>query len=214
MDDRLRAATLSLTALAFLAFGAAGPAQAQMMGDSPQWTVDARGGIAIPTGDVSDLPIDDTGPAVGLGVGYRLSSRFAITADGSAEFYTGEFDGAPSIRFLHYNGGLEADVTQAQSALDVTVNVGAGATTWDTDALTPPGGGDNEFSATYFTVNGGLQVGYAFASNATFFASGQWYQQFADEEETARLAKISPDLNEGFDSASSVPLTAGFKFRL
>lgn len=44
--------------------------------------------------------------------------------------------------------------------------------------------------------------------------SGQWYQQFTDEEETARLAEVSPELTEGFSSASSVPLTVGFKFKL
>lgn len=215
MDNRLRTATLSLAAFAFLALGAAAPAPAQVMNDSPRWTVDASGGIGIPVGDVADLPIDDVGPAFNLGVGYFVSPRFAVTVDGGAEIYPGEFDVAPDVRFFHYNAGLEAQVTEpGASALDVTVNVAAGGTTWDTDGLTPPGGGANEFSSNYFTVNGGVHVGYAFADNVVAFADGQWYQQFTDEEETAQLADVSPDLQEGFSSASSVPLTVGLRFRL
>lgn len=215
MDSRFRTATLSLAAFTFLALGAAAPAQAQTMGDAPDWTVDARGGIAIPMGDVADLPIEDTGPALGLGVGYYLSPRLAVRGEGSAELYTGDFNTAPDVRFVHYNLGLEAQVTEpGQSPFAVIVNLGAGATAWDTDALGGSGGGPEEFRATYFTVNGGLKLGYNFASNATVFVAGDWYQQFTDEEETQRLARVSPDLDQGFDSASSVPLTLGFKFGL
>lgn len=215
MCSRLRTTALSLAGLAFLVLGGASPAAAQMAGESPQWTVDAQGGLAVPTGDVSDLPIEDTGPAFSLGVGYHLSPRFVVKGQGGAEVFTGDFDGAPDVRFLHYNAGLEVELTPpGESPLDVLANVGGGGTTWDTDALAGPGGGPSEFTATYFTVNAGVKVGYAFASNASVFVGGEWYQQFTDEAETQRLVKVSPDLSEGFSSATSVPITLGLKFRL
>lgn len=215
MRSRLRSYSVSLAAFAFLAVGAASPAQAQMAEDSPQWTVDARGGVAVPAGDLADLPLDDVAPALGLGVGYHLTPRIAIRADGAAEFYTGEQDFAPDVRFFHYNAGLEFDVIKpGQGPWDLTANVAGGGTTWDTDAGTGPGGGPGEFSETYFSVNGGLKVGYDVASYVNAYVGGQWYLQFTDEEETRVLAEVSPDLSEGFDSASSVPLYVGLKFKL
>lgn len=212
MDSKLGTVALSFATFILLALGAASPSQAQMM-DSPQWTVDGRGGLTLPTGDVSDLAIESTGVALDIGVGYHLTPRFVVRADGGAEFFRGSFSNAPNIRFFHYNAGVEAELTRPDGGpLDVTVNVAGGFSKWDTERAVPVSGGT--FSETYPTFNGGVQVGYDVAPNLNLFLSGQWYQQFTDEDETAPLAEISPDLDGGFSSASSLPISLGLRLKL
>lgn len=198
---------LAFTAFAYLGLATAPAVQAQMADQPSSWTVNAQGGVAIPTGDIADLPIDTPGVGVGLGLAYRLTPRFAIRADGGAEFYGGSFTDAPSIRFFRAGLGLDAEVTPPGRALDVTVNVGGGLTKWDTERAVPTP--SSAFTESYPTFNGGLRVGYDLGSGINAYARAEYYMQLTDEEETAPLADLSTDLTGGFGTASSIPVTLG-----
>lgn len=213
MDSRWASwGTVSFAFVALVCVGVvtATNARAQMADERSPWTVNAQGGLAIPTGDLADLPIESTGVGVGLGLAYRVSPRFAIRADAGAEFYGGSFAEAPSIRFFRYDAGLEAEVTPPGSPLDVVVNVGGGFTKWDTERGVPTPSAT--FTETYPTVNGGLRVGYDVVAGVNLFARGQWYMQFTDEQETAPLAELSTDLSGGFGTASSAPISLGLSW--
>lgn len=217
--DTVRRTLLALGAMAFLTAGAAAPAQAQvLLEDSPNWTVDGRGGIAVPVGDLSDLPIESVGPTFGVGVGYYVHPRVAVRVDGDVELYSGDDMAGggtgPDVNLWHYNAGLELELTRPDAGpWDLTANLGGGATTWDTDPFTT-GAGTDDLSETYFTANGGLKLGYDVSSSANVFVGGQWYLQFTDEDDTRALASLTPELNQGFDTASSFPLYAGLKLKL
>lgn len=211
--------TTGFAALALLGLGAPDSARAQAYADSPRWTVDGRGGISVPVSDLSDLPIDDVAPTAGVGVGYHLTSRVTLRVDGNVEWFSGEEMAAggsgPDITLWHYNGGVEVELTEPGAGpWDVSANLAGGATTWDTDTFTTGGGGTAEVSETYFTANGGLRAGYDISERVHVFVGGQWYLQFTDEAETRPLAALSPELNEGLDTASSLPLTAGIELKI
>ena len=192
MMNQARSALAALGAVAVLTLTTAAPATAQgMAGESPRLTFDARGGMSVPTGSVSDLA--DVGPTFGLGVGYNVHPRVTIRADGDVEMLGGaELSGgmtAPDVNLWHYNLGVEVELTPpAARRWDVTANLAGGATTWDTDEFA---GATDGFSETYFTGNGGLKFAYMVARNVNVFVGGQWYLQFTDEAETLPLAQTA-----------------------
>lgn len=211
--DRWTRTAASLGAALLFALGAAGTAQAQAV-DAPKWTIDGRGGVALPTGDLADLALEDVGPSFGLGVGYHVHPRVAVRADGELSMFAGDDVAAggtgPDVSLLHYTAGVDVELTRPGAGpWDLTANVGAGATTWDTDEFIVDGTAD-ELSETYPTANGGLRLGYDVTRNVNVFAGGQWYLQFADESETAPLAETA-GLTEGFDTASTMPIYAGLE---
>jgi len=211
---RIRSVRSVLAAIAALGFLAAGsvPAQAQgMMDDGPTWSVDGRGGIAMPVGDFSDLAIDDVGLTFGAGFAYHVHPRVAIRADGDVEMYGGSTveEGlggtGPDISLWHYNAGVQVELTRPGAGpLSVSANLGGGATTWDTDDFFIQDGA-TEISETYFTGNGGLRVGYEATRNVSVFLDGQWYMQFGDDAVLSQL----PDAPSDFETVNSLPLRAG-----
>ena len=201
----------AVAALGFLAASAA-PAQAQArMGESSKWSVDGRAGIGVPIGDFSDLAVDDVAPTFGVGVGYAVHPRVTVRVDGDVEMYGGTtFDDGlggtgPDISLWHYGAGAEFEVTPPAGPWKVSANVGAGATTWDTDEFLSQAG-VAEVSDTYFTASGGLRAGYEVARSVSVFVGGQWYLQFSDAEALRPL----PGVPWGFDTVNTVPVRAGF----
>lgn len=71
----------------------------------------------------------------------------------------------------------------------------------------------NEFSETYFTANGGLRVGYDIGENLNVFVDGQAYLMFTDEEDTAVFEAFDPGI-DAFDTAWTIPVTAGLRIRI
>lgn len=196
----------ALIALAWLPSGATAQSK---------WAFEAQGGVGIPVSDLADLT--DPGVTFGVGVAYWLSSRLAIRVDGDVEILNGKDSSGPGsegpdINLFHYNGGLQLALTPPDaSAWSIRLNAGAGATTFDSDEFSASGS-TVDFSETYFTVNGGLAIGYDVSQNVSIFLDGQWYLAFTDEEDTAIFAEINPEIDAmGFDTASSVPLTLGIR---
>lgn len=222
MTNRTRSFGAAL-ALAFIVALAPVDAHAQMA-EKP-FSVDARGGIAVPVGDLGDVA--DVGPTFGAGVAYRIHPRVSIRADADLEFYGGadfeaasaEQASAPDLSLWHFGGGVEYDVTRAgASRWNVTANVGLGATTIDTDPFVEgpvenPETGETEadFNATYFTASGGLRLGYRVHERVDVYGGAQLFMTFADEEETAVFSALSPTEVNAFDRTTSVPLTLGVR---
>ncbi len=177
-----------------------------------EFQISGRGGIGIPTGDLADIA--DVGPTFGIKLAYRVHPRVRLRVDGDVEIYDGaglnNGTEAPDLTLWHYNGGAEFEVLQpGRSPWNVVVNGGAGATTFDSDRFSS--GGD--FNETYFTLNGGVEVGYHVRSNVRVFAAGQLFVMFADDQDTAVFAALSPEVNN-FDTVVSIPITAGVSIAL
>jgi hypothetical protein len=198
---------------ALLVFGTVGSAQAQQ-----GISVEARGGIAIPTSDLSDLA--DEGPSFGVGVSFPLNSRLSVRVDGDVDILSGKDASGtdpegPDMNLYHYGAGLEYALVQpGDSRWGLDVNIGAGATTFDVDEFDVMGT-PVDFSETYFTANGGLTLGYQVSRSVSVFIGGQAFIMFADEDDTAIFAAINSEIDPaGFDTAVTIPLTAGFKIAL
>lgn len=208
MKIRHQAGTYAIAAL--LVFGMVGSADAQQ-----GVTIEARGGIAIPTSDLSDLA--DEGPSFGVGISFPLSNRLRVRVDGDVDLLSGnDASGTgpegPDINLYHYGAGLEYALVQpGASRWGIDVNVGAGATTFDADEFDVMGT-MVDFRETYFTANGGLTLGYQISERINIFVGGQAFIMFADEDDTAIFSAINSELDPaGFDNVVTNPLTAGFK---
>jgi hypothetical protein len=210
----------SLTALTLLAtallLGNTSAASAQQA-DGPRFSIQPRAGIAIPAGDLSDVA--DAGPSFGIGLQYQLTNRLALRLDGDADVLSGvDASGSgpegPDVTIYHYGAGLQyALLAPGVNRWAIDVNLGAGASTFDVDEFSV-GGGPVDFSETYFTANGGLQVGYAVTPSVNVFGRGQAYLMFTDEDDTAVFNAINSDVDPaGFDSAWTIPLSVGVAIR-
>lgn len=220
MFDRSLEVTAIAGALALLAWS---PAQAQMNGQDAvgTWSVEGRGGIGFPVGDLADVA--DLGPAFGAGVAYRVHPRVRLRADGDLELLSGADVPAgdtpvPDVTAWHFSGGAEVDVLPPARRLGLSVHVGGGATVYDTEAFAEtvfnPATGEPEadFNATYATVTGGVNVSYPVTRRVDAFLGGQVYYSFADAEETALFSVFTPAVSEqGFDKAWSIPVRAGVR---
>jgi hypothetical protein len=200
----------AVLATAALLLALPGAARAQQ-----QFQIAGRGGIGIPTGDLADIA--DVGPTFGLKLAYRVHPRVALRVDGDVEILGGadlnSGAQAPDLTLWHYNGGVEVEVLEpGRSPWSLAVNAGAGATTFDSDQFAGVSGG-NDFSETYFSLNGGLEIGYDVQSNVRVYVAGQAYVIFADEQDTAAFAALSPEVN-AFDTVLSIPVTAGVSIAL
>lgn len=209
-------AAWSATGSAFLAttllLGSTSPANAQQI-DEQRFSIEPRAGIAIPAGDLSDVA--DVGPGVGIGLAYRLTNRLAVRIDGDVDILSGlDASGTgpegPDATIYHYGAGLQyALLDPATNRWAIDVNLGAGASTFDVDDFSV-GGNVVDFSETYFTANGGLQVGYDVTPTVNVFGRGQAFLMFTDEDDTAVFSAFNPDIDPaGFDSAWSIPLSVG-----
>ena len=202
---------LALLATALL-LGSTSPADAQQV-DGRRFTIEPRGGVAIPAGDLSDVA--DVGPSVGIGLTYQLTNRLAVRVDGDADILSGRDasgsgpDG-PDVTIYHYGAGLQyALLDPAANRWAIDVNLGAGASTFDVDDFSADGG-TVDFSEAYFTANGGVQVGYDVTPSVNVFGRGQAFLMFTDEDDTAVFRAFSPDVDPtGFDTAWSIPLSVG-----
>jgi len=179
-------------------------------------TVDARGGVAVPASDLADL--FDVGPSVGVGLAYRLTSRVSLRLDGDVDILNGASgpggDG-PDMNIYHYNAGVAVNLIGADTrGWNVDVNVGAGASTFDSDSF-QVNGTIRDFSETYFTTNGGVRVGYDVSRSLNVFVGGQAYLMVTDDSDTAVFAQINPAADpNGFDTAWTFPITAGVALHL
>jgi hypothetical protein len=211
-------------------------ADAQFVRYSPVfWAIEGNAGIAIPMGDLSDMA--GSGVTFGMAGSYFLNPRLALRAEGSIDFL-GAGDGLastsdPDLRVFHFSGGFEYHFSDPTSDLMFTLDIGAGGVTFDTDVFsvdnvvctplcTTQSGArsSGNFDQTYFSLNGGLQLGYNFARHAptgtpmvTIFIGADVHMMFADAVDSALLAALYGE-SSGFDTVYLIPITAGLRLNI
>lgn len=193
-----RAAGLAAGAILALTLLAASPAGAQEAADRfTRWTVDARGGIAVPVGDVKDY--NDLGGLAGAGVAYRVLPRLRLRADLAAELLPGadwsrvptapagaQAEG-PETDLLHLTGGLQLRLTHpARTDWTLWLHGGAGWTDVSVET-TPATQGDN---LTRFTWNGGVSFEYPFSDRVDLVGRGEVYVVAQREAGPPRLGTV------------------------
>lgn len=200
-----------------------------------QFFIEGRGGYGTGLGDIG--AITDGGPSFGVGLGYWVHERVAITVGGDASLLQGadmdtsaEADSAgervffdqPDMDFYSYTVGLQLLVSPPDHPLEVRLGGGVGASTISTDQFPDefldglPEGveapEDGEFSETEVTVQGNLAVGYDVSPQFNVFAHVRPYLAFTDEESTEFFNEGVEDTQvNGFGTAWQLPLQLGVK---
>ena len=182
----------ALLALAILALPASLAAQAP---DRP-FSFNLRGGLNVPTFDISDVA--DAGPSFGAGVKVRVSERIFLRGNADFGFHPGAeispgIDG-PDVDVFHYVAGVGYMLTPPESPFYASINLGAGALNFAVDAPGDP-------SFTYFAINAGGELGYWLNDNVAIFFSPQGDIAFSDEAEV------------GTDNSWVWPVSAGIEIR-
>ena len=194
------------------------PAEPQEVA-SPTFDFDGRAGVAVPVGDLEEY--SQPGFAAGLGASWWLTDRFALRADGAMSKLTGD-DGAPTtgvetpgLQLYHYGLGMEFDVgpDRFTSPWNVGLNVGAGGTTFDTEAFVDDGdGGEVDLTNTYGNVNGGLEIGRKVGENVVVSLAGQAFYTFVDEGEMTPLTALRP--GSPIEAGVEIPVTLSVRWDL
>jgi hypothetical protein len=159
-------------------------------------SLEARGGVNVPTFDISDAV--DAGPSVGLGAAVQFAPKLWLMGDVDLGFHSGaDLAGggeAPDVKVYHYIAKLGYELlSEGQSPWSVIVNAGAGALTFDAD-----GGGSN----TYPAINVGAKIGYRVSPRVQLLLSPQGDIALTDDEEV------------GTSNAWVWPFTAGVRIGL
>jgi hypothetical protein len=140
-------------------------------------TLEARGGLNVPTFDISDAV--DAGPSVGLGAAVQFAPKLWLMGDVDLGFHSGaDLPGGltgPDAKVYHYVAKLGYELlSPGQSPWSVIVNAGAGALTFDVD-----GAGSN----TYPAINVGAKIAYRLSPRVSLLLSPQGDIAFTDDDE-------------------------------
>jgi hypothetical protein len=180
--------TLALAALA--TFAAVTPATAQAPAPDRAAFVELLAGAAVPTFDIADVAT--TGPAFGAAVGYRLSPRIVLMGEIDYGMHQDKATESVDISTLHLIGKIGWSLTGPRDrGWETVLNLGAGSVTFDVD------GAPNSF--TYFAINAGAKISYAFNPRLAFVLSPQGDIAFAKRDELTT------------DNAWVWPVTAGIR---
>jgi hypothetical protein len=172
------------------------PSAAQAQAEGGKVTLEARGGLNVPTFDISDAV--DAGPSVGIGAAVQLRPRVYLLGDVDLGFHSGaDLPGgasAPDVKVYHYMAKVGYELLAAGSSpWSLIVNAGAGAMTFDVD-----GAGSN----TYPAINVGAKIGYRVSPRASLLLSPQGDIAFTKDAEL------------GTSNAWVWPFTAGIRLAL
>ena len=173
------------------------PSAAHAQAEGRRVTIEARGGLNVPTFGISDAV--DAGPSFGLGAAVELRPRVYLLGDVDLGFHSGNGGSngvsRPDVKVYHYMAklgyGLLAE--RSGSPWSVIVNAGAGAMTFDVD-----GGASN----TYPAINVGAKIAYRVSPRVSLLLSPQGDIAFSKEDEL------------GTTNAWVWPFTAGIRVGL
>ncbi len=141
-------------------------------------TFEVRGGLNVPTFDISDAV--DGGPSVGVGAGVQFAPRLWLMGDVDLGFHSGaDLPGGgqgPDVNVYHYIAkvGYSLLPESQSSPWSVIVNAGAGALTFDVDGRA---------SSTYPAINVGAKIAYRLSPRVSLLLSPQGDIAFSDDEE-------------------------------
>ena len=183
-------------------------------------TVDFAGGIAVPTGDISDAV--DAGPAFTIGLDLPVHEIVSIRVGGGADFWSGKeidngfavLDG-PDLTHTRLNAGIvlhAVEPTDDQGAW-VDADIGGSYNVVTTERFERQTGPNDvteiDISSGYIGAKGGVSVGYKFSDQVSAFVGGDVHLTFADEDDFADYSDLGV---EPPSSIVSIPLQAGLKF--
>jgi hypothetical protein len=180
-------------------------------------TLEPHWGLSIPTGRFADL--EDPGAAFGVRLAYSIEPRLAIEVEGGVETLEGAElaqTQAPDMNLWRYNAGLEAALLPpAANRWSLMANVGAGAATFRSERFqTALSAERTRFNHTYFSANGGLELGYSLARAVTVFADGEVYWSPVSKGDLQVLTDLDAANVSAFDSAVTWPLSIGLRAHL
>ncbi len=172
------------------------PSAARAQAEPGRVTLEARGGLNVPTFDISDAV--DAGPSVGIGAAVQIRPRIYLLGDLDLGFHSGaDLPGgasAPDVKVYHYMAKVGyALLAEGSSPWSLIVNAGAGAMTFDVD-----GAGSN----TYPAINVGAKIGYRVSPRVSLLLSPQGDIAFTKDAEL------------GTSNAWVWPFTAGIRLAL
>lgn len=196
-----------------LGLGLLGALASQAVGQEPApFSINARAGIAVPTGSVADVA--KPGFDFGFGLQYTLG-RVELGANADFGMHDLEDDvrtalDAPdaTVDVFHYMGSVGYHIVQPQATgFRASANAGAGLMTFNVKD------GPDLDTETAFAINAGAQIGYAVSRNLEIFANLQGDIAFIDDE----AGNVFGPLTEAglYDGSSAWvwPFTAGVKVR-
>jgi len=168
-----RSGTLFISGLMLLVVASTAQAQAA----ERRASLEVRGGLNVPTFDITDAA--KAGPSVGVGAAVRVAPKLWLMGDVDLGFHPGaDLVGAasgPDVKVYHYIGKLGYElISEAQSPWSVIVNAGAGAMTFDIDGAA---------SHTYPAINVGAKIGYRVSPRVQLLLSPQGDIAFTKDAE-------------------------------
>ena len=179
-------------------------------------SVDLRGGVAIPAGELDD--ITGVGGVVGASLMWNFHPNWALRADFD---YTKLDDGtdefgvvlSPPMDLMFFGGSIEVNFNGPRyqtMPFTFMLNVGAGAMNMKVDDTFDPGHPANAFDHTYLAFQGGAKIGYQVAPWINIFVNGTTYFIIMDSNDT--LVFVDPDAGvTNFDTSWLIPVTAGVR---
>jgi hypothetical protein len=169
-NDRWKFLAVCALALPALELGTAKPASAQVF-------LEARGGLNVPTFNITDVA--KGGPSAGLGLGFHVTPELMVMVDGDFGSHPGA-DGLggvslPDVNVYHLIGKLGYRVySSADGRLGIALNAGAGAMMFDVDGASS--------TETYPAINVGAKLTYALSPQFALVLSPQGNIAFSDED--------------------------------
>ncbi|NNG16290.1 MAG: outer membrane beta-barrel protein [Gemmatimonadales bacterium] len=141
-------------------------------------SIEARGGVNVPTFDIADVA--DPGPSFGVGIEIPVAGRLSILADADFGFHSGADlpvgGSGPDVDVYHFMAKAAYElIADEQSRWSLRINAGAGAMTFKIDGVSG--------SFTYPAINVGAKLGYDVSENINLFLSPQGDIAFSDENE-------------------------------
>lgn len=216
LRKRITSATVAL-----LVSGAlwASPAVAQ---DGPV-EIDFRGGVAVPSGELSDLM--KTSASFGMGLDIPIQNAIAVRVQGSGDLYRGKDiesgigsgRAVADLRLTHLQAGPTFAVTggdEGSLTVDLYALGGATIASSERDEYSTGEGGAVivDLSTVWPVATGGAQIGYQVTERLEVFASGELNYIIADEDETVDYTRLGViGSTSGFSSQASIPVTLGLK---
>ena len=190
VTSRLLAAAASIALVLALS---PGTASAQMNDRAPV-EIDLRGGLYVPTFDISDAA--DPGFGFGAGIGIPVGERLTVRGNADFGFHPGaEVNGTElaDINVYHYIAGLGVRLySSPDGKFELGANAGGGAMTFAPDV-------EGADSFTYPAINVGLTMAYEVSPSVSLLLSPQGDIAFSDEDEV------------GTDNSWVWPFTAGIR---
>jgi hypothetical protein len=174
-------------------------------------SVDLRGGVAIPAGNMAT--ITGVGGLAGASLLWNFHPNWAIRGDFD---YMKLDDGtdsfgvvlSPPQDLMFFGGSFEVNFNSPRLAtvpLTFMLNVGAGAMKMKVDETFDVGHPASGFDEMYLTFQGGAKIGYQLKPWINIFVNGTAYFMVMDEYDTLVF------LNPGFDTGWVIPVTAGVR---